>query len=255
MKKKTIIAFLALLLAIGTMVYAGAYLVETKQIYQEGNTLYEDLRGSVRVSAATDLTAQHRQADQSNTPLGIPKPEISFEALRSINKDAVAWLFSPNTVIDYPVMRADDYSYYLEHLPDGTKNANGSLFIDYNCASDFSDQLTVIYGHHMKSGSMFGSLTKYKNQRYYEEHPFLYLYTEKENYRIELIYGFVIDAEQWREQAFMYEANVEKLLAYAADNTTFKSGVKYEEADRAAALSTCSYEFDDARYVVIGILR
>ena len=121
------------------------------------------------------------------------------------NPDTVAWLFGPGTVIDYPVMRADDYNYYLCHLPDGTYHVNGSLFIDFNCAPDFSDRLTVIYGHHMKSGQMFRSLTKYKEQAYYREHPYLTLYTEKnETKRIELLYGCVIDAREWQQRAFSY---------------------------------------------------
>jgi len=102
---------------------------------------------------------------------------------------------------------------------------------------------------------MFGSLKGYKQQDYFEKYPFMDLYTEQRNYRIELLYGFVIGAGQWRERALMYPENVLALLAYAAHNTTFKSEVKYEEGDRIIALSTCSYEFDDARYVVIGVLR
>ena len=78
-----------------------------------------------------------------------------------------------------------------ETEPDGTYNANGSLFIDYNNAWDFSDQLTVIYGHHMKSGQMFGSLKGYKGQAYFENHPYMYLYTDNGNYRIDLLYGCV----------------------------------------------------------------
>jgi sortase B len=181
--------------------------------------------------------------------------EIDFDALGEINEDAVAWLYCPDTVIDYPVMRADDYSYYLNHLPDGAQNVNGSVFIDYNCASDFTDPLTVLYGHHMKSGMMFGSLNGYKNQEYFEEHPYMYLYTQQGDYRIDLIYGCVIDAGQWRERAFMYPENVESLLAYAAYNTTFESGAEYSEGDRVVAMSTCSYEFNNARYVVLGVLR
>jgi sortase B len=130
------------------------------------------------------------------------------------------------------------------------------LFIDYNNASDFGDPLTIIYGHHMKSGNMmFGSLKGYKNQKYYNEHPYMYLYTENKNYRIDIMYGCVIAAGKWREQAFMFAENVEALLAYAERNTDFESGVRYSKEDRIIALSTCSYEFDDARYVVLGILR
>ena len=185
----------------------------------------------------------------------VPDMNIDFAALTAVNPDVAAWLYCPNTAIDYPVVLAKDYDYYLHHLPDGTANANGTLFIDYNW-TDFGDELTVIYGHNMKSGRMFGSLTKYKEQSYFKAHPFFYLYTAGgEKYRIDLLYGCVIGAGQWRERAFMFKENVDALLAYAAHNTTFQSEAKYEKGGKVVVLSTCSYEFNDARYVVIGVLR
>jgi sortase B len=267
-KIKKTTAFILLLLSLSTMSYAGVKLIQTQQIYQESNTVYEYLSGRVRGNTAGSLTSQKITTkalnstdtadisdDREKTSIYIPNLEIDFKELKSINEEAVAWLYSPDTVIDYPVMKADDYSYYLYHLADRTRNSNGSIFIDYNCPPDFSGELTVLYGHHMKSGSMFGSLEKYKNQKYYQEHPYMYLYTEDENYRIDLIYGFVIGAGQWRNRAFMYEVNIKDLLAHAKSNTTFKSEAEYQEGDRIIAMSTCSYDFEDARYVVVGILR
>jgi sortase B len=242
---------MVLFAATGVMGFSGFAIVEAKQVYQEGNAAYEDLCSKVKSEArALPETAREEQPQ-----VAVPKVDIDYEKLAALNQDVVAWLYCPNSVIDYPVMKTDNYSYYLDHLPDGTKNANGSLFIDYHNASDFSDPLAVIYGHAMKSGSMFGSLSKYKDQGYYENHPRMYLYTEQGNYRMDLLFGCVIDAEQWRERAWMYAENWAELLDYAADHTTFKTDLRYAECDRFAALSTCSYEYNDARYVVIGILR
>ena len=224
----------------------------------------EQATNEARADMAVGVVSSDRPAAfyTPKTPSGhmgekikIPDMDIDFAALQAINPDAAAWLYSPDTAIDYPVMRAKDYDHYLHYLPDGTYNANGSLFIDYNWV-DFSDRLTVVYGHNMKSGRMFGTLTNYKKQAYFDEHPFLYLYTpEGENYRIDLLYGCVIGAGQWRERAFMFKENVDALVAYADHYTTFRSDAQYGEDDRFIALSTCSYEFDDARYVVIGVLR
>ena len=236
-------AVLVLAAAICMMAFAGIRMSETARVYKEGNAAYDALSEQIKINDS-----------YADIAVYIQNPDIDFDALKIINEDAAAWLYSPGTDIDYPVMKADDYSYYLSHLPDGTYNANGTLFIDYNCASDFSDPLTVIYGHHMKSGKMFGSIVGYKEQGYYEEHPYMYLSTEQENYRIDLIYGCVIGAGQWRDRAFMYKENISSLMAYAKEYTTFSSPVKYKAGDRVVALSTCSYEFDNARYVVIGIL-
>ena len=267
-KKRKVAALGIMLLGIAVMLYAGAKLIETQQIYQKGNAAYEEINKLVKGTAVSQTEKpgvggsegnEGNEGDEGAVVLipkfSIPSLQIDFDKLKAVNEDAVAWLYSPDTVIDYPVMKANDYSYYLSHLPDGTSNANGSLFIDYNNASDFSGDLTVIYGHHMNSGRMFGSLNGYKTQSYFNEHPYMYLYTDEGNYRIDLIYGCVIGAGQWRERAFMYAENLDALMAYAAYNTTFTSGVSYQGGDRVVALSTCSYEFDNARYVVIGILR
>jgi len=229
-----------LILALSAMAFAGLKLWEIRRSDTESRESYKQLAAEARPGG---------QPEADNCP-------IDFTALQAVNPDAVAWLHSPGTVIDYPVMRAKDYNQYLRHLPDGTYNSNGSLFIDFNCAPDFSDSLTVIYGHNMRSGQMFGSLAGYKEQAYYQAHPYLTLYTEKkETRRIDLLYGCVIDAKEWQERAFSYQVNLDALLDYAAYNTTFTSGMEYTPGDQIVALSTCSYEFDGARYVVVGALR
>ena len=262
------------MLVIGVLLmgFAGYRMIETNRVYQGANAAYGDLSSQVRKAStprdkalpetggfANSSSHQpehgHENNDSDEQGVYVPGFDIDFEVLHSMNKDSAAWLYSPNTVIDYPVMRADDYTYYLNHLSDGTVNANGSLFIDYNNSPDFSDDLTVIYGHHMKSGSMFGSLKGYKEQSYFDANPYMYLYTPDGDYRIDLLYGCLIAAGQWSQGAFMYSENLDELLSYSRNNTTFISEATYTQGDRIIALSTCSYEFDDARYVVIGVLR
>lgn len=246
---KTAVRFL-LMVSVCVMIFSWYKMRESIQIYAEGDQNYEQLQKQIRhpVEAAV--------SDSEALPLvNIPSISIDFEMLQKVNADAAAWLYCPDTEIDYPVMRSDDYNWYLHHLPDGTYHANGTLFLDYNCPSDFSGRLNIIYGHHMKSGKMFGSLVRYKEQKYFEQHPSLYLYTEQGNYRIDLKYGCVIGADQWRDQAFMYTGNLEALLSYASSKTTFVSSTEYTDRDKFIVLSTCSYEFDDARYIVIGVLR
>ena len=276
-KKMLMFAIPALLLGLIAMIHAGNRIIDTRNTNREGSSAYEELSaqvrkhtstdiklpdagiGDIRTEMAADISVTHDDGAQVSqavkTRIYIPDIEIDFEALREINNDSAAWLYNPGTVIDYPVFETDNYTYYISHLPDGTANANGSLFIDYNNTSDFSGPLTVIYGHHMKSGKMFGSLVGYKQQEFYDLHPYMYLYTEHENYRIDLMYGAVIGAGKWKEHAFMFTENKENLLAYAMDNTTFESDVEYKEGDRVVVLSTCSYEFNEARYIVVGILR
>lgn len=258
-RRYTALSRVLIFVLLSVIAFSSYRLWEARQMYAQGDNVYETLSEAIKQAPPTSdpPVIETVQADEKESgPLAeIPALGIDFEALRSVNEDAVAWLYSPNTVIDYPVMRADDYNQYLRHLPDGTYNANGSLFLDYHCAADFSDRLSIVYGHHMKSGKMFASLAEYKKQRYFDEHPCMYLYTEQANYRMDILYGCVISAEEWHDRGFVYETNLEDLLSYARRNTSFQSSANYTETDRFLILSTCSYDFDDARYIVIGVLR
>jgi len=248
-----------LIVALCVMAWSGYRLWETRQVYVQGNHSYERLQDLVRKTEsnadADETGAEVADTLQQESQVEVPALSIDFATLRNVNADAVAWLYCPDTPIDYPVMRADDYNWYLHHLPDGTYNANGSLFLDYNCPVDFSGDLSIIYGHNMKSGKMFGSLTEYKKQAYFEQHPYMYLYTPEGNYRVDLIYGSVVGTGEWRDRAFMFDLNLDALMSYSVYNTTFESGLSRSVSDRVIALSTRSYEFDDARYVVLGLLR
>ena len=118
---------------------------------------------------------------------------VDFAALEGVNSDIVAWLYGADTGLNYPIGQAEDNDYYLYRLLDGTWNKNGTIFMDYVNRSDFSDQNTLVYGHHMKSGAMFGALVQYKKQEFYDDHPYLYLYTPQQSYRLDLIAGSVVD--------------------------------------------------------------
>lgn len=102
---------------------------------------------------------------------------------------------------------------------------------------------------------MFGSLNGYRSQSFYDSHPVMFLYTPQRNYRIDLMSGFVLAERQWRENAFMFPENLPQLLDFASKNTTFESSVTWTEGDRILGMSTCEYDFDGARYVVLGIMR
>lgn len=183
------------------------------------------------------------------------KYRINFEELQVMNSDIVGWIYGPGTKIDYPVLKAQDYSYYLTHLPDHTVNKNGSLFLDYNTSQDFKGPLEIIYGHHMASGDMFASLVDYKDPQYYTDHPILYLYTPNQNYEIKLVYGRNFEDGVWRDRGFMYPENVQNLLSFMKSESSFVSEIKPNLEDNYIVLSTCSFDFDGDRYAVIGIIE
>jgi sortase B len=183
---------------------------------------------------------------------------IDWGILDAENAKTAAWIYQPGTQIDYPVIAAGDYSFYLTHLSDGvTENPNGSPFLDFNSSPDFSDALTVIYGNSVSTKAMFSSLNSYKDQSYFDQHPYVYLYTQQGNYRLSLKYGATVAAGQWRQRAFMNSQNITALLNYAQVNTTFTSDVTYTADSQWVALATCSSSkgIDGEHYVVLGVLE
>lgn len=190
-------------------------------------------------------------SDLPDSRQAVPQ-EIDFEELQKISKDAVAWIYIPGTEINYVIAQTDNNSYYLDSQLNGGYSVGGTLFMDYLNAPDLSDWNTIIYGHHMKNGTMFGSLKNYKEQEYYESHPVVYLYTPKQNYRVELIAAYTTDPEDSIYTIPGTKEERDEIVANAIEKSDFTSDVTVDGEDRLVTLSTCAYDFADARYVVLG---
>ena len=186
-----------------------------------------------------------------NIDEGIDSIKIDFEALKQINSDIVGWIYLENTPINYPVVQSNDNDYYLRRLVDGTYNRAGTLFMDYRNDKNMNDWNTIIYGHNMKNNTMFGPIIGYKNQSYYDEHKKIYYFTESQNYVIEPFAGYIEDANSI---IYNFSINNEKdqIIKKAKLQSTFKSEVKINDNDKFVTLLTCSYEYEDARYVLLG---
>ena len=255
-----IIALVALIVVIGISGY-NALSIWMDQRRSEDE--YAELR---KLSVAVDHKADgfdsaaagrgaFRVASAAPPPITMTAPEIEvdFDALREINGHTIGWIYSEGTPIDYPVVKGVDNAFYLDHTFTGRPGSAGTIFIDKSNQGDFSDANTAIYGHHMRNGSMFASLDKYRKQAYYDEHPVIYLYTPTGDYAIELFSAYVRDASPLPHN---FESP-EDFLAYAEKIkalSDFKSDVMVGADDRIVTLVTCNYNYDDARYVVHGKL-
>ncbi len=258
MKKviSTIICILLALLAAVSIFMIVRHYSEEKKAADS----YSDMLGFV-ITDNTEETQPTEPCEAEETEAATEPPtepdeeeqtiSIDFEQLTAKYPDVVGWLYCEGTPINYPVMQSDDNDYYLRRLPDGTYNTAGSLFADYRCGEIGETNNYIIYGHNMKNGTMFSSLTKYKSQSYYDEHPVLYLFTPEAEYRIELIAGFV---SKPTGEVYNTEQTYEQILEYCSIST-FSSKIIPSNEDIFITLSTCSYEYENARYVVVGILN
>lgn len=259
-KAQRILISVSVGLLLVVFLFAGYKLYTIAHEYRAAQRSYNKLSGSY--VSASDPAALPQLPDGSGQEgaqageLADPSPiSVDFSALQAQNTDVKGWLYSEGTVINYPVMQSLDNDYYLHRLYDRSYNASGSLFIDYLCPGDFSGPIAIIYGHHMNDGSMFASLGNYRNQDYYEAHPVMYLNTPNGNYRVDLFSGFITASDSTVytvrfESDEAYQAYLLKMKAFS----DFESDVTPTVDDRIVVLSTCTYEYNDARYVVFGKL-
>lgn len=215
---------------------------------------------------SSDGASSQQIAEQKDSVSERPKtpiPAIDFEVpaidFTAIAKDGytncVAWIYIPDTAVNYPVFYSGENDYYLHHTGKGEESVAGAIYLDGRNARDFGDTHNILYGHHMADGSMFAGLKSFKDAEYYPEHRYGVLITP-EGYRvIEFFSGYVasVDQDAWTieyggEENYVNWINAECALSCFRADTVPLSG------DRVITLSTCSYEFDNARFVLHGIL-
>ena len=172
--------------------------------------------------------------------------------LRELSEDAVAWLTVNNTNIDYPVMQGKTNSEYLNKDPYGDYSLSGSIFLDSRCDGKFTDAYSLLYGHHMDYGSMFGALDEFIKPDYFSAHRTGTLITVGgEEYKI----NFFAAAKAPADEDIIFnptKTKNEKLLDYLKTNAAI-----YEEPqDRGhiIALSTCQSAENIERMLVFGVL-
>ena len=159
-----------------------------------------------------------------------------------------------DSIINYPVTQSNNNSYYLDHSIDNNYNPAGSLFIDYRNKSDFTDVVTYIYGHHMKNNTMFGNLVDYKDQSYYDNHKTMYLLTKDKSYKIEIFASLTV-ADGADIYNFINTDSNQEIVKIAKECSDISSNVEVLEDDKIIVLSTCTYDFKNARFVVLGKLN
>jgi sortase B len=252
---------IVILTGLGTAAFLGWKIYSTEKEYQAGDEAYAVI---AYIASSTEAVSEEpgeipvppvqeenvREIEENEVPI------VNIEVVQEINKEITCWLYSPDTLIDYPICHGDDNEYYLTHLADGTYNRNGSLFVDCDNEFNFSDDNTLIYGHNMASGSMFASLINYADQSYYNAHPVMYLTVGAKIYRLEIFSGYTttIDSNAYIMNWNSTNDFADWLREISGKSDFVPSSMTINTTDRIVTLSTCAYSFEDARYVVHGRL-
>lgn len=237
--------------------FCGFKYYEAQQQYNKSMDAYRELSDNyVRPHdrAGINTTAGSSKSEEDCSPITVDFEELGNQVFRG---EISGWLYCPDTIINYPVVHCDDNAFYLEHQLNGDANSCGTLFVDCKNKGDFSDPNTIIYGHHMADGQMFNSLKLYRQEEgYYSAHPFMYLNTPERDYKLHIYSTFVSDTQSKAFQTeFNDDSQFQDFIDFTVSNSQIDTGVNVTTDDRVVTLVTCSYEFNNARTIVCGILE
>lgn len=193
------------------------------QNYREIDKTYDEAAGQF-----TEIPSQTSEEESG----GIGVPEVDFDALLQVNNDVIGWIYIEGTDISYPLLCGRDNQQYLFQSYEKKYLTAGSIFIDYRCSRDFTDSRTVVYGHNMHNGSMFGKLDKFTKESYMEKHPYVYILLptgETLKYEVKKAYKADIEGEVYK----------------------LPSGEAKDPKDRRLYLSTCTEDSSDTQRFVV----
>ena len=244
--------------AVGLAVLGGAAWLGLKLYgYAEARRDYTDmqaayLKPAAAATAGKETTDTDTAAPEEKAAADSP---VDFAALTADYPDAAAWLEIPDLELSYPVMQAQDNTYYLTHAPSGRQSAVGSIFLD--CTNTLDDAHLLIYGHTMQDGSMFGSLKKYRDEAFYQSGTDLIrLYTPQGTctYRIFAVKRVAPDADIYT-LGFAHDDYFADFIRRIRDGTDYPTDVQVTSEDQVLTLSTCAAMGGADRLVVSAVLQ
>ncbi len=247
------------LLVVGSLAYLADYSYRTKRL-DDYAAIQKNLKNTALTTPETPETPEtpviHYDDDTADT---LPDILPEYQTLYSLNKRLIGWVKIDDTYIDYPVLQTVNNDYYLNHNFDQEEDKNGSIFLDKDCSIYPRSTNLILYGHHMRSGRMFGQLNKYSSEKFYKEHKYIQFDTIYEKGTYEVMYVFRSKIYEESEIVFKYyqftdavsETEFESNMMQMADMSLYDTGVSAEYGDELLTLSTCDYYTSDGRFVVV----
>lgn len=173
----------------------------------------------------------------------IPDLDIDFDELQKINPDIVGWIYIPGTQTNYPILIGDNDSQYLHRNYKNNYQYLGSIYAHYRTSPLLDDPYTVLFGHNMKSGRMFGDLSYYAKQSFRDKYPFVYIYTPAKNMQCTVYASTTVNASDESIYRYGYEYATEeyrKLIDYTVTKSSINCSIAPTENDQIFCLSTCT---------------
>ncbi len=235
---RKIVLVISVIAIIGSSAWlANDYIIQPL-LNKKANTEISDVVGVDNVEKSVEILEKMDDSEKEKT----------FDDLSGINKDFKCWLVVPGADVSLPVVQTNNNDKYLKTGFKGGYLAAGTLFIDcYNKSPFTKDQNTVIYGHNMRDGSMFGSFRKYQNVNTYKKNPMIYIYTPKEKYIYKIISVYLTNADPKEDNGYVLsytfknisENSFASYLEEIEKRSFYHTGVDVQSTDKILTLQTC----------------
>lgn len=248
MSKKKIFWNMLLVLCILVCIGATIYIV----LYFSSGGVSDKYINQAVSSTTTSETEQVKNAENHN---------INWDKLKEDNKDVYSWIYIPNTNVDYPIVQPatnESNDFYLHRNVDKEYEFAGSIYSEKQTVRDFSDSVTVIYGHNMLNGSMFASLHKFEDEKFFKKNKYIYVYMPYRKLTYKIYAAYVYDD---RHILNSFDLMDDKVLMdyfnYTLDPDSMTKNtrkVKLDLNSKIITLSTCTNGAENTRYLVQGVL-
>ncbi|WP_330654406.1 class B sortase [Blautia sp. MSJ-19] len=249
-KKSDVILTIALIVAVAVFLYAAYNLFHIYTEYKKGTDEYNSIEEMAVTDRDPDSTEVAGPDAQPKAPI-----QVDFDKLKSVNQDVIGWIYVDALPdISYPIVQGKDNETYLHRTYEKNYNFAGTIFVDYENGSDFNDCNTLVYGHNMKNGSMFGHLKKFsEDQTLYNNDKYFWILTPEKNYRYEIISAYTTGVNSDTYTLFKgpgaeFEEYLKKIKGYSEIKT---DDTELTIKDRIVTLSTCTGN-ESTRFVVQG---
>lgn len=254
-RKKTIGDYLLSILlfaAIAVFLFAGYKLFTIYREYKVGTDEYQQLE---ELAVKENPTNPKQSEESPDVPQKIQPPiSVDFAPLKKVNEDVVGWIYVEALDISYPLVKGKDNDQYLHTTYEGTYNFAGSIFVDYENSDDFKDPNTIIYGHNMKNGSMFGTLNQIVSKNSYSTSPYFWILTPTHNYRYAIFAAYTTQVSSDTYTLFKkHDKEYGEYLVSMKKKSEINTGETTPvQTDNIVTLSTCTGN-TATRFVVQGV--
>lgn len=211
-------------------------------------------------NSSVSSVGDNEKSENGESESGRERALSGYENLLKINPQILGWIAIPGTQLSFPLLQGEDNNFYLHHDIYGQESRYGAIFADYKADLYGEESNIIIYGHHMRNGSMFGSLEEYVSKSYYEEHPSFFLFLPEEEREYEIVAVLKNDIYSREKESFQYydyerietKEMFDEYCQGIKSYSLYDTGLTAEYGDELVTLCTCSYSGKDERLLIVG---